>query len=39
MDDADKVCSPAFRRPGPAEAGTTNTALSFILRSPQYLWR
>ncbi|MBI4661904.1 MAG: DUF433 domain-containing protein [Verrucomicrobia bacterium] len=36
MDYTRKVCSPAFRRPEPAEAGTTNADLSFIQRSRQY---
>ncbi|MBI4661533.1 MAG: hypothetical protein HY735_22145 [Verrucomicrobia bacterium] len=36
MDYTRKVCSPAFRRPEPAKAGTTNADLSFIQRSRQY---
>ncbi|MBI4658844.1 MAG: hypothetical protein HY735_08375 [Verrucomicrobia bacterium] len=35
MDYTRKVCSPAFRRPEPAKAGTTNADLSFIQRSRQ----
>ncbi|MBI4658175.1 MAG: hypothetical protein HY735_04865 [Verrucomicrobia bacterium] len=35
MDYTPKVCSPAFRRPEPAKAGTTNAYLSFIQRSRQ----
>ncbi|MBI4657998.1 MAG: hypothetical protein HY735_03965 [Verrucomicrobia bacterium] len=36
MDCTRKVYSPAFRRPEPAKAGTTNADLSFIQRSHQY---